>query len=1130
MAAGTFRDLLKSGGFQSYLWTQFLGAFNDNAFKMVVSLTAAHAAASGGSGYLPLVGVIFMLPFFLFSGHAGQLADLHSKRSVLIFMKFFEVVAMAAGIVALYAGNIWGQFFVLLLMALHSNFFSPAKYGIVPQLVGDRDMSRANALLEMTTFVAIVLGTAAAGAMFDVWKTRQAFIGVILTCVAVVGVAVSFGIPRVPVSKPGERFNWNPWAEIVLGTKSLWKDRPLWLTVMAISFFWFAGALIQMNVILFGEQVLHAGELKTGILVTFLAVGIGAGSMLAGRLSGDKVELGLVPIGAIGMTVFLCALAFTGGSYAVAAGMMVLLGLSSGLFIVPLNALLQHRSGDEEKGRLQATNNFFNTAFILAASGVLKLSTDVLHIGPEGVMVLAGVLAAGATIYILTVVPDFLVRFVLWMFTHTVYKIRIRGQENVPFRGPALLVVNHVSLVDGFLVGASIQRMLRFMVWKPYYEHPLFSRVLRLIKAIPVGQANRREIVESLRRGRAELEAGHVVCIFAEGAITRTGNLLPFRRGFEKIVAGLDCPIIPVHLGGVWGSIFSFAEGRFLLKWPRKIPFPVTVSFGRPLPSSATVADVRQAVMDLGARSAEEQWKKRDLLHVRFVRSARRRWFRFCMADSTGREMTYGQVAIASRLLARKIARVSGNDNMIGLLLPTSVGGALANIAAYLAGKKPVNLNYTAGAAAMASAVRQCGIRRIVTSRVFLTRLKIPVPESGAFLDAPEGAIFLEDLLKSATGLDKILAAATCLFAKAYAAPSDPATVIFSSGSTGEPKGVMLSHFNILANIESIAQVFWTDDNDRLVGVLPLFHAFGFAVGLWFPLVTECGVVYHPNPMDAGSIGELTAKYKGTLIISTPTFYSTYTRKIPKEHFQSLRYAITGAERLREPVATAFLEKFGTELLEGYGCTEMSPVIAVNRPDFDGDGVTQTGTKSGTVGHPLPGVAVRLVDPATFAPLPAAAEGLLLVRGPNRMLGYLGQPEKTAEVIKDGWYVTGDIVAIDEDGFLRITDRLSRFSKIAGEMVPLGKVEEAVSAVLGDAAECAVVGLPDEQKGERLAVLHTSPLSAAEIWDRLNQSELPKLWIPKREAIFSVEAIPKLGTGKTDLRGVKEKAKELTGA
>ena len=492
------------------------------------------------------------------------------------------------------------------------------------------------------------------------------------------------------------------------------------------------------------------------------------------------------------------------------------------------------------------------------------------------------------------------------------------------------------------------------------------------------------------------------------------------------------------------------------------------------------------------------------------------------MADSTGRELTFGRALVGSLLLARAIRRQVPDGESIGLLLPASVGGALANLAALLAGRVPVNLNFTAGRDAMAAAVERCGIKTTLTSRVFLSKAGIA--------QAP-GMVFLEDVLKQTSALSKIalLAAARLLPAALiewlFLPPADPdalATVIFSSGSTGVPKGVMLSHRNVLANIDGANALFRLGDDDVVMGVLPFFHSFGYTVTLWLPLIVGFGAAYHPNPTDAKTIGEMAAKYKATLLVSTPTFCSAYARKCQPEQFATLRLAIVGAERLREPIASAFKDKFGVELIEGYGCTEMAPVVAVNVPDPAG-----TGSRAGTVGRPLPGISAKVVDPETGEGPLVGKEGLLLVTGPNQMRGYLGEPDMTREAQRDGWYVTGDIASIDADGFIRITDRLSRFSKIAGEMVPHMKVEEQLQALLRDPHTCVVTAVADAVKGERLVALYTDPdLPAQEIWEQLSRCDMPKLWIPKREDLHVVESIPTLGTGKVDLRAVRQAAAE----
>ena len=1121
------KELLKNIGFQSFLWTQFLGAFNDNLYKIIVSMRAVQVAAATGSGgeYVAISMAVFVLPFLLFSGYSGHLADSISKRTVLISVKVFEVCVMLLAFAVFFSTRMELMLIVLFLMALHSTIFSPAKYGIVPEMLPDKDLSRANALLEMSTFVAIVLGTSIGSLLFTTWKEQTWKIGLVLLAVAVAGLMTSFKITRTPTAGTTAPFHLNPFAEVSTGTRHFLKDRPLWLTVLGISYFWFLGALFQMDLLLFGSDVLRVDELRVGLMLTALAIGIGAGSMLAGRLSGDKVELGLVPLGSILMGLCCVGLYAAKPSYGWSLAMLSLLGLSSGLFIVPLNAFLQQRGEAGEKGRMIATNNFYNTVGLLLAAGTFWILHDRLHVSPDKLVLAFGILTLLATGYIVSVVPDFLIRFILWMATHTFFNVRIIGQQNVPAHGPALLVANHMSHVDGFLISSCVQRFIRFMVWRPYYEMKSLNWFLRLARAIPVGTSGPRDVVASIRSARQELQNGHVVCIFAEGAISRTGNMLPFKRGLEKITEGLDVPVIPVHLGRLWGSVFSFEGGKFFWKWPRRVPYPVTVSFGQ-RQQQPSAQEVRQAILELGTEAAADRKNAGDLLDLRFIKSARKNWSHFAMADSSGRELSYGDALTASLLVADWMRKSRPDDEMVGVLLPPSTGGALANIGITLAGKVPVNLNFTAGREAMTAAMAQCRITTVVTSKAFLTKAKI---------EAIDGAVFIEDIFAQAGKFDKVLAALRARLVpagllSAGKTPDSLATVIFSSGSTGTPKGVMLSHYNILSNIEAMAQVFWIGGQDRIIGVLPFFHSFGFTVTIWFPLITGCGVAYHPNPTDAKTIGSLVSKYKGTFLLATPTFCGNYMRKCSKEEFASLRFVLAGAEKLREPVANAFHDKFGLELLEGYGCTELAPVACVNTPDFKAGRDTQIGNKPGTVGRPLPGVAVKVVDPATMEPLPPNSEGLLLVKGPNRMLGYLGDPERTKEVMRDGWYVTGDIAAIDDEGFVRITDRLSRFSKIGGEMVPHLKVEEVIYGVVGDHA-CAVTGIPDEQRGERLVALYARPdMTPDQLWQHLSDTDLPRLWLPKRENIYQVDSVPTLGSGKLDLRGVKARAQELSEA
>ena len=1149
MSNGNQFSLLQQRRFAPFFWTQFLGAFNDNVYKNALVILFAFQGAAlttiDSDTLINLSAGLFILPFFLFSATCGQIADKYEKAKLIQYTVALEIVLMLLGAVGFYLQSLTILLVSLFLGGVQSTLFGPVKYAILPQHLRSEELVGGNGLVEMGTFVAILLGTILGGILISVQPWGTMLVSLTTIGVACSGWLMSRQIPHSPAPDPTLTINWNVASETWRILQLTRQDRTVFLSILGISWFWCYGSLFLSQFPNYSKEVLGGNEQIVTLFLTCFSLGIGIGSLLCERLSGHKVEMGLVPFGAIGLTLFgvdlffatppikaesvIGAVAFlqTFTGWRIAADLF-LLGLFGGFFIVPLYALIQFRSDPTHRSRIIAGNNIINALFMVfsAVLAVVLLKTGLTI--PQ-LLLVAAIFNALVAVYIFTLVPEFFVRFSLWLLTHTIYRIRIVGQENVPLRGPALLICNHMSFVDGLLVGGCVQRFIRFLVYKPIYEQKALHWFMRLMNAIPVESGNRKVVLESLERAREQLRQGHVVCIFAEGAISRTGNLLPLKRGFERIMQGLDnVPIIPVHLDRLWGSIFSFDNGRFFWKWPKRFPYPVTVSFGSPLPSTATAEHVRYTIADLGSAAVDHRRTKRDLLHLRFIDTAKRRWFSFCMADSTGRKLTYGKTLIGSLLLARWLKSHRPQEENIGLILPASVGGALANIATLLAGKVPVNLNFTTGREAMDLAIEQSNLHTILTSRTFLAKAKI---------DEHKGMVFVEDLLKDISSAQRVWTAVVAfltptrllqrLWNRPQQNPNSLATIIFSSGSTGTPKGVMLSHHNILSNVEAMQQIFTTTSQDCVMGALPFFHSFGFTGTLWLPLVAGWQVVYHPNPLDAKTLGEMIRTYRATVLISTPTFYASYLRKCSAEEFASLRYAIAGAEKLRPALAQEFREKYGIDLLEGYGCTEMAPAIAVNVPDIKEGTQRQIGLKPGSVGHPIPGVVAKVVDRETGAPLPYGQEGLLLVKGPNRMLGYLGQPEKTREVIRDGWYVTGDIAKIDDDGFIYLTDRLSRFSKIGGEMVPHLRIEEAIHQILGDVS-CVVTAIPDEQKGERLVVLYTHTECTPEaLWTHLNQTDLPKLWVPKREHFFAVDTLPVLGTGKIDLRAARVAALTL---
>jgi len=728
-----------------------------------------------------------------------------------------------------------------------------------------------------------------------------------------------------------------------------------------------------------------------------------------------------------------------------------------------------------------------------------------------------------------------MIRVIVWLLTHTIYRLRVVGRENFPRSGGALLVSNHMSLVDALLLMGASRRPVRFLIFKDIYDQPYIKPFAKMIRAIPISsQLRPRDMIHSLRAASEAIRSGEIVCIFAEGQITRIGQLLPFRRGMERIMKGAEkdgasAPVIPVHLDGVWGSIFSYERGRFLWKLPQRIPYPVTVSFGKPMPSSATSFEVRAAVQQLQTEAFGFHRARMHTLPESFIRTAHHYPFRFAMGDKRRPRMNWSGALLSAIFLARRLRKTWEGQEMVGILLPPSVPGALVNFAAAISGKIPVNLNYTASNETLASSAEQCQLQTVITTKLLLEKIPLQVP----------GRQILLEEVAAGPGLGERLVALLMWFLPGNILEralsggktktlDDLATVIFSSGSTGDPKGVMLTHYNIASNIEQMGQTFMLTKGDVLLGVLPFFHSFGFTVTLWLPAFLAVGVAFHPSPIDLVAVSEMVRDYKVTFLLTTPTFLQQYTRRCLPEDFGSLQFVVVGAEKLSDAAALAFEDRFGIRPLEGYGATECSPVIAVNTRDFRAPGFLQVGAKRGRIGHPLPGISVRIVDPETRERLATDTPGLLLVSGPNVMKGYLGKPEKTAEVLRDGWYTTGDIAAEDEDGFLTITDRLSRFSKIGGEMVPHIKIEEKLNELAETPEKSFVVtGVPDGKKGERLVVLHTlAPEEVKPVIEKLANSDLPNLWIPRANQFFQIEELPHLGSGKLDLRRVHEIAKE----
>ena len=1114
------------------LVAQSLGSFNDNAWKSIVALLAVTAAASETEGQerAALAQVILMVPLMLVSLPAGVLADRVSKRTVILATKALEVALMLGGTVVLYAYPAGGlpAMAVLGLLGVQAALFSPAKYGILPEILPHERLSSGNGLLELCNNVSILAGTVAGGVLLSETAGRPWLGGIILSAFSTAGLVSVLIIPHVPAA----RSEGGLVATVRLAWSAIRSDRILGLAIRGQILVWGIATLVPPPILSYASRTLRLADWQANLPLAAVGLGIGLGSVAAGRLSASKVEYGLLPLGALGLSLSTLAFALIGPGVVGTIVLMAVLGVFSGILFVPLNALLQWRAPHDRRGAVIALANVLVFAGMLASS-LLAMALASAGVSARGTFLGASIVLGGGFLWALSLVPDAFLRFLLILLAGTVYRVRVLGKAHVPEEGAALLTPNHISFVDGLFVIASIDRPVRFVVYADYFQRPLLGWFLRSMRAIPIsGSGGPKMILQAFREAGRSLDDGDLVCIFPEGQVTRTGLLQPFQRGLERIVKGRSAPIIPVHIDRANASIFSPLQSRRL---PERIPFPITVSFGRPIPAGTPLYEIRRAIAELD----REAWAYRKAdsrpLHHEFVRRMRRHPFRLAMADAMRPEVS-GIGAIAGAIALARALRVpwQGQCN-VGILLPTGVAGVLVNLAASLSGRTVVNLNFTVGRAALNSSVAQAKLRTVVTSRTFLEK---------ANLELPEGIepIWIEEVGDGIGSWDRARALALAWLApirfleRASGASrrtsvDDPAAVIFSSGSTGEPKGVVLSHFNIVSNVTAIAQVVGTRPEDRLLDILPLFHSFGYLM-LWLGACRGLALVCHPNPLEAAAIGALVVRYEATILLATPTFLQVYLRRCTPAQFGSLRLVIAGAEKLAEPMAQAFEDTFGIRPLEGYGMTECSPVVAVGTLDYRAPGFFQPGSRRGFVGHPLPGVSVRIVNPEgdRDTALGPDEPGMVLVKGPNVMLGYLGRDDLTAAVLRDGWYVTGDIGLLDADGFLKITGRLSRFSKIGGEMVPHERVEEALNqAIAARDRVFAVTAVGDERKGEQLAVLYTTDDShVSEALGKLGDFGIPNLFIPRRDHFYKVDALPLLGVGKLDLRALKRIAEEAS--
>jgi len=1146
------KEGLWSVSFASYLAMNLMTVINDSMFRWLVVPIAKYRATQGlpeeqiagrESLILGLGLGCFILPFMVFSPWSGWLADRFSKRRVTIALKAAEFVIMIAGLIAISYGNLTVMFVVLFLMGTQSALLTTTKFGIIPELVPRNQLSAANGLAGFVTLIGVIVGTVAGNGLYSLTGpdgTSQLWISaVVLLSIAGMGFLASFPIDRVAACNPAMPFPANLVRSSIRDMRLVMQNRAIRRVTFGIVFFWSLASLSQMNIDTFVNNELGMSQTEVGPFLAVLSIGVGLGSVLAGWWSGGRVELGMVPLGTLIMTAASILAYFSSTSSVLFGISLFLIGLGGGLFNVPLNAFIQERSPHGSLGAILAAGNQLIAVGMILVAVLFPFLQNQLSMSSNEVFLLAGIATLPILIYACWLIPQATIRFIVWLISRTMYRVRTYGIENIPDQGPALLVANHVTWLDGILVLLASSRPIRMIAWADYVKGPILSRLSNLFGIIPIKSSDGpRALLKSLNAARDALNNGELVCIFAEGQITRTGQLLKFERGMLRILEGTDADVIPVYLDELWGSLFSYHGGNFFWKKPRHWPYPVSISFGKSISNVDDVHVVRQAVLELSADSFARRKERRMIPAKRFIRQSRLAWKRTKCADSSGMELSGGRLLTGAlafhRLLTTSVLKPDVNN--VGVLLPPSVGGILTNSALSLAGKVTVNLNYTLSEEVINYCIRSSGVKQVITSKRFLKQRPYNLEAE---------VVFMEDLLPKITGADKARALMTARFMPIgmltkrlglnHIKPDDLMTIVFTSGSTGEPKGVMLSHNNIISNLDSMTGIFNLTSEDTIAGVLPFFHSFGFTLTMWLVLCGDPSGVYHFNPLDAREIAKLCEKYKVSIVVATPTFLRTYLKRCTPEQMKTVNLAIVGAEKLQPELRNAWLEKYGIEPIEGYGATELSPVAAFNVPDsrISGGPSSPKGLRHGTVGRVAPGSVASVFNPETGEPLGTNQDGLIKIKGPNVMLGYLDQPKKTAEVIQDGWYNTGDIGRIDDDGFIEITGRQSRFSKIGGEMVPHIRIEQELTRILDeddtDEPEvlCAVTAVPDARKGERIIVLHRPtkrPIS--EVIDELQKAGLPNLWIPAVESFREVDSLPLLGTGKLDLHRLKQVAME----
>jgi acyl-[acyl-carrier-protein]-phospholipid O-acyltransferase/long-chain-fatty-acid--[acyl-carrier-protein] ligase len=1110
-------ELLRSRRFAPLFGCQLFAAFNDNFIKnALVILLLFKLGGTSGPMLVTLAGGLFILPFFLLSALGGELADRYDKARVARWTKACEIGVAVIASVGFLIPSAFLLFVALFLTGVLSALFGPVKYGILPDHLRREELVAGNALIETATFIAILAGTVGGGIM--VAEASPWSVAAVTVAVSLLAFLSACAIPPTGESAPGLKIERNVFKSAAGLLKDLKRQPRQWIAAIAVSCFWLTGGIILALVPQLVKTSIGGAESVVTLFLIVFTVGIALGSLLAARLSERRVLLALTPIAGVIVGLFAIDLAFATyglvpaeppigwseflrgpGDLRIAIDLMGM-AAAGGLFVVPVFAFLQGEAEEDRRARVIAANNVLNAAFMVAGAVVLialqaaGLSTSTL-IGLLGVASLIGAPFLGRAL------PGSIARDVAHLIATLVFRVEVRGMENLDKVGPrAVIAVNHVSLLDAPLIMSLMTNDPVFAINSGMAERWWVKPFMRLVRAFPMDPAKplaTRALINLVKSDER-------LVIFPEGRITVTGSLMKVYDGAGLIAVRGEAPVVPVRIEGLDRSPFSYLlpsqiRKRFLPKVIVTVLPPERLEVDPRLVGRRRRQAAGAALTALMERMLFATADTNRTIHQATVAAARTEGFgRPAVEDPLGTKLTYRRLLAAAAALGAKIDPLTKPGEAVGVFLPNAAGVAVTFLALHRGGRVPAMLNYTAGPMNLVAACRAAEIGTVLTSRAFIEKGRLQREE--AALNEAVKLVYLEDVRATIGTFDRLRGLLLSGRAKG-GDPDSPAAILFTSGSEGAPKGVVLSHRNLLSNVAQVAARIDFGPADFIFNVLPVFHAFGLTGGLLLPMVSGVRTLLYPSPLHYRQVPELLYGLNATVLFGTDTFLAGYARSAHPYDFRSLRLVVAGAEAVKPETRRVWNEKFGLRILEGYGVTEASPVVAVNTPMFN---------QPGSVGQLLPGIAWRL-DPVEGV----AEGGRLAISGPNVMLGYLRADNPgVLEPPPGGWHDTGDIVTIDEGGFVRIKGRAKRFAKLAGEMVSLGAVEDAVARVWPDEAH-AVVAAPDDRKGERVVLLTTRPQpDRGELRAAMREAGLPDLAVPAE--IRVVEAIPLLGSGKTD--------------